>query len=120
MPVIYNGGEIGCGPCTADENTDSYIRDVVHGIVVHVVLPYGAGSNRTGMGLVALLDGDGTCVSLRTPEQTRCGLAAPNGTRKFVSNHCERTGVRTLGSTNQTGCVVISANRCRMRINRSI
>lgn len=68
VPVSYYGGNIVSGTSAASENTDSYISDIVDGIVIDVVLPHGAGGNHAGIRIIAFLDGEGGRVILGTAE----------------------------------------------------
>ncbi len=91
MLVSYCGGGIVSGTSASGENTDSYIRDIVDGIVIDVVLPDGAGGNHIWIIFIAFRDGErGACV-LGTAEKTCRGLAAPDGACQSVSNHGECT-----------------------------
>ena len=101
MPVSYYGGNIVSGTSAAGENTDSYISDVVDGVIVGVVLPDGAGGNHTGIRIIAFLDGEGGACILGTAEKTCRGLAAPDGAGQSVSSHSEcAAGVAAFDSSH--------------------
>lgn len=68
MFVCYYGGNIVGGTGATGENTDSYISDVVDGVIVSVVLPDGAGGNHIRIIFIAFLDGEGCACILGTAE----------------------------------------------------